>query len=85
MSDSYVQVMPDSTGAKVDVSEITRADGETLVERQRIVISDPTDANQHAGVGPRGLSVKTDEVVQLLQEIKDLLEQIYQHQLEKLY
>ena len=47
MSDSYIQIVPNSTGAKVDVSEITRADT-TTVERQRIVISDPSDTDHHA-------------------------------------
>lgn len=40
MSDGYVQLPADSTGKKVDTAELTRTDT-TVVERQRIVLSDP--------------------------------------------
>jgi hypothetical protein len=46
MGDQFVQVAPNSTGAKVDTSEL--AVGANTVERQRIVTADPTDA---AGLG----------------------------------
>lgn len=42
MADGHVQVAPDSTGKKVDNTEVTRADG-TVVERQRIDIGDESD------------------------------------------
>lgn len=40
MADGFVQVAPDSTGKKVDASELT-VNAQT-VERQRVVIGDPT-------------------------------------------
>jgi len=48
MSDAYVQVLPDSTGKLIDTSELT-VDGNT-VERQRMVIADPTQASNLAEV-----------------------------------
>ena len=45
--DGFVQVAPDSTGKKIDNSELTV--NALLVERQRIVISDPVNAT---GLGP---------------------------------
>ena len=41
MSDGVVQVPADSTGKKIDTSEVTRNDGTTVVERQRVVATDP--------------------------------------------
>lgn len=37
MADGYVQIQPESTGKKIDVAELTRADA-TIVERQRVEI-----------------------------------------------
>jgi len=48
MADGIVQLAPDSTGKKVDTSEITV--GANTVERQRIVISDNTAAANFATV-----------------------------------
>jgi hypothetical protein len=48
MADGIVQIAPDSTGKKVDVSEL--AVGGNTIERQRINISSPTDPNAHADV-----------------------------------
>lgn len=48
MSNGIVQLQPDSSGKKVDTSEI--AVGTNTVERQRINISDPVNANGHAEV-----------------------------------
>lgn len=40
MTDQYVQVPVDSTGKKIDTSEMTNAAG-NVVERQRVVLGDP--------------------------------------------
>ena len=52
MADGIVQVAPDSTGKKVDTSEITV--GSNTVERQRINISDPVIASAIQNVFPAG-------------------------------
>jgi len=53
MSDGYVQVAPDSTGKKIDNTQLTRNDdagslaggpGFTTVERQRVDASESLDA-----------------------------------------
>jgi hypothetical protein len=49
MADGVVQVAPDSTGAKIDQSEVTRDDG-TVVERQRVVISDDENPRSQAAL-----------------------------------
>jgi hypothetical protein len=48
-TDTQVQIAPDGTGAKIDNSQITRADT-TVVNRQRVNLSDPSDPNSHASV-----------------------------------
>lgn len=48
MSDSYIQVAPDSSGKKVDASELV-VNAET-VQRQRFVIADDADAFALAAV-----------------------------------
>lgn len=55
-TDGVVQVFPDGSGKKIDVSELTRADA-TIVERQRVVIGSPDDAQQEL-VSVRGESGK---------------------------
>lgn len=57
MADAYVQVAADGSGKKVDTSELTRADG-TVVERQRVVVSSPSDPNRVAEVDAEGLGVR---------------------------
>ena len=58
--DGYVQVAPDSTGKKIDNTELTRADG-TIVERQRVVLADPDSASSFAGVTHAGeIKVRQD-------------------------
>ncbi|OXE36913.1 MAG: hypothetical protein CGW95_04830 [Phenylobacterium zucineum] len=49
MADGLIQVAPDSTGKKVDTSELIV--GANTVERQRVVIGDPTNAAGLAAVG----------------------------------
>lgn len=50
MTDGYIQVPVDSTGKKVGTVELTR-DDLTVIERQEIVVADPTKANDRAAVG----------------------------------
>lgn len=55
-ADGFVQVAPDSTGKKIDNTEVTRNDG-TIVERQRVVLADPDRLDAfvritHAGEAP---------------------------------
>lgn len=76
MTDGVVQVLPDSTGKKVDTSELTRSDA-TVVERQRLVTAD--DSNTSAA----GLAEVRDKKIQvgslelrLLHSIDDSLKQI---------
>src|SRR5438093_119856 len=49
MADSYVQVAPDSTGKKLDTSQLTQDSGD-VVQRQRASIADDTNVNAHAKV-----------------------------------
>jgi hypothetical protein len=49
---NYVQVSPQSTGLKIDTSELTS--GSNTVDRQNIVIADPTIAANVATVSPNG-------------------------------
>jgi hypothetical protein len=56
MSDQYVQVTPDSTGKKIDTSEIVV--GANTVERQRIVLADPTTAESFVSVTNSALQVQ---------------------------
>lgn len=63
MSDGYVVVPPDSTGKKIDTSELTKPDT-TVVERQRVVLADDTDPNRRAGVTAEGLQI--DGMAELL-------------------
>jgi hypothetical protein len=64
MTDGIVQVAPDSTGKKVDTSELTVS--AQTVERQRIVVADDTAAagvgkvqNVQPGSGDYGLTVRS--------------------------
>lgn len=52
MTDNYVQIPPNSSGLKIDTSEVT-VSGNT-VERQRIVIADPVNAGEFVGVTAAG-------------------------------
>lgn len=53
MVDGVVQVPPDSTGKKIDTSELTRNDG-TLVERQRVTLGDAMNESSLGSVGVDG-------------------------------
>lgn len=57
MADQFIQVPPQSTGLKVDCTELTV--GANTVERERINIADPTSATAIAGVTAGG-ALKTD-------------------------
>ncbi len=54
MVDGVVQVPPDSTGKKVDTSELTRSDGTTIVERQRVSLADPMNVSSLSRVDTEG-------------------------------
>lgn len=53
MTDSFVQVQPNSTGAKIDNSQLTQ-DGGDVVERQRVSIGDDANVDNHAAVDSGG-------------------------------
>lgn len=63
-ADAYVQLQPDSSGKKVDTTELVV--GSNTVERQRIIVADPVQAEQFtqvylvnpANVGEGGLVVR---------------------------
>lgn len=77
--DQSVKVQPDSTGKAIDTSEITRSDG-TLVERQRVVVSDPDDPNAHAvvnGEAGRGAAqVTSRDILEELRGIRCALDEL---------
>ena len=52
MTDQYVQIQPNSTGLKVDTSELVV--GANTVERQRMVVADPVYSAGLATVNPLG-------------------------------
>ena len=82
-NDGFVQVAPDSTGKKLDTSEVTTSQG--VVERERVVIADDANAQAVAPVqatrpseGTYGLPVRAvpdeaDTQVVLLRQIVRLL------------
>ena len=79
---NYVQVPPNSTGLKIDTSEVTTAAG-NVVERQNVVLADPTDPQGVGRVG-RGSPNPGDWALSTrlaydnpdLADIKDLLAQL---------
>lgn len=78
-NDGSVQIQPDSTGKKVDTTELIRDDG-TTVERQRVVISSDENPKLQALLGGDSGNVYLlvnskgfDEVLESLQEIINLL------------
>ena len=76
MADGYVQTAPDSTGKKIDNSELTRADG-TVVERQRVVIADDTNPASQARVNEGYVLVRADEITELLNALLIELKHIH--------
>lgn len=66
MAEGYVQVLPDSTGKKVDTTELTRSDS-TIVERQRLSVgsSDGTLVEAKGGALP----IYSEEIVLLLKAL----------------
>ena len=61
MADGIVQLQPDSTGKKVDTSELTV--GANVVERQRVVVASDTGATAIASVtAANGLAVDVTRV-----------------------
>lgn len=67
MADGIVQVAVDSTGKKIDTSEITV--GANTVERQRVVIADPVTATQLADVTAAG-AIRVDLAPQALARMR---------------
>ncbi len=70
MTDGVVQLAPNSTGAKIDTSELT-VNGNT-VERQRVVLADPTTASAIASVKSPGVPA-TGADSALVVAIRDIL------------
>jgi hypothetical protein len=80
-TDTQVQLAPDSTGAKVDNSAVTRADG-TVVDRQRINLSDPSEVNCHQNVhgedGRGAAEVSSREILAQLRLMNQTLGQMFE-------
>ncbi len=75
--DGNIAVQPDSTGKKVDTSELTRADGVTVVERQRMVNADDTNTSAAGLAEVRDRKVQVGSLeLRLLHSIDDSLKQI---------
>jgi hypothetical protein len=64
MADGIVQLQPPGTGSKVDTSELTVAGN--VVERQRVVIADPTNPTRLATVSGTNSGLSVDIVGSLL-------------------
>ncbi len=78
MVDGVVQVPPDSSGKKIDTSELTRSDGTTIVERQRVSLADPMNVGSLGSVGVEGDQLVSEKYSNLhlleLRRIARLLE-----------
>jgi hypothetical protein len=62
--DGSVQLQPESTGKKVDTSELTRDDA-TIVERQRAVLADNANVEASGVAEVRDKKLQThDEVIE---------------------
>ena len=69
MTDQYVQVQPNSTGLKIDTSEVVV--GANTVERQRMVLADPVYSAGFATVNPLGSLSTSAEPRQLFYDTFD--------------
>ena len=69
MTDQYVQVQPNSTGLKIDTSEVVV--GANTVERQRMVVADPVYSAGFATVNPLGSLNASAEPRQLFYDTFD--------------
>jgi hypothetical protein len=75
VTDNYVQVPPNSSGLKIDTSELM-VNG-TTVERQRIVVADPTNSENFLAVGLDGsITVTTDNQIEYLIRIEAQLKRV---------
>lgn len=81
MADAIVQVPPIPTGGTnqvMDVSAVTREDGAgTVVNRGRVVVSDPVNPSSFANVSPIGelaVAMRLDSIEAQLKRIARLLE-----------
>lgn len=68
--ETYIQGPPNSTGEKIDVTQVTNAAG-TVVDRESSVVADPEDATARAAVlrrdaqaGDAGLAVRSQLAVE---------------------
>ena len=81
MVDGTVTVAPDSTGKRIDTSEITRASG-VVIERQRVVIGDPSDPQQASvdvrGEDGKGYMVIDANVLACLRSVDESLKSIHE-------
>lgn len=81
-NESYVQIPPDSTGKKIDTSELDWPDG-TTVERQRLTIADDANLQAVVEVLPGGylsvLEKNQEDVIGQLKRIAFLLEVLTNH------
>lgn len=70
-TEGYVQVAPDSTGAKIDTTEVTTAGG--TVDRQTVGIGDPADGSARAAVRQDGQQQAAD--YSLATHVRQVLDQ----------
>ena len=84
MADGYIQIAPDSTGKKVDNAELTRKDG-TVVERQRVVLSDDIDPTQQMQARDGRVYVRDPEHLALLTELLNEIRELKELLLGKLF
>jgi hypothetical protein len=78
MTDGRVIVPPDSSGKSIDTTEVVRSSDQTIVERQRINVADPTDTTSTglASVSSSELSVADSDIRDTLSEILFVLHAI---------
>ena len=66
--DGFIQTAPDGTGKRLDTSELTV--NQLLVERERVVLSDPFNAYGFAQVHPQyGVMVQSQQLMEMLTSI----------------